>query len=302
MRTKIIVTWSHVVFEETAVGISDALFVSGFDSEVCRLPANEFHRDDPILYVILGIHRMVRVPKHYIAVQAEQVSSKWMTESYLEKLRNSLCVWDFSPRNCKYFEERGISCYNIPTRVPLGIFYPGSPSMQQHFFSGHPKDIDVLFYGAKCPRRVLIEDEFSKNTSLKVVFRYNDLFHEEREDLISRSKVVLNIHYWPSASLETHRVEYLCSRGKCVISERSVDSELDLEYSTCVAFASLSGIVETAMHYVTDEISRKRLEAKSQRASFSTQTSEKCLEQIRRSVSRSVSQSQGILPKIRSPT
>lgn len=294
------IIYSHVVFEETAVGICDALFLVGFDSVRLKLQKYLFQED--VLYIILGLHRMNSVPKHYIAIQAEQVSSKWMTESYLEKLRNSLCVWDFSPRNCKYFQERGISCYNIPTRVPLGIFYPGSRSMKRHFFSGHPQDIDVLFYGAMCPRRSVLFDDFSKNTSLKVVFRYNDLFREEREDLISRSKVVLNIHYWPSASLETHRVEYLCSRGKCVISERSVDSDLDLAYSSCVAFAPLSRIVETATHYATDEISRKRLEANSQRASFSTQTSEKCLEQIRLSVSRSVSRSQGILPKIRLPT
>ena len=281
------IIYSHVVFEETAVGICDALFLVGFDSVRLNLQKHLLFRDD-VLYLILGLHRMKSVPKHYIAIQAEQVSSKWMSFSYLEKLRNSLCVWDFSPRNCKYFQERGIACYNIPTRVPMGIFYPDSRSMNRHFFSSDPKDIDVLFYGAKCPRRESLFDDICKNTSLKVVFRYNDLFREEREDLISRSKVVLNIHYWPSASLETHRVEYLCSRGKCVISERSVDSDLDLEYSSCVAFAPLGRIVETATHYVTDEISRKRLEANSQRASFLKQTSESTLEQIRRSVSESI--------------
>lgn len=270
------IIYSHDVFEETAVGICDALFLVGFDSVVCRAP-NSFQED--VLFVVLGLHRMKSVPKHYIAIQAEQMSSKWMTESYLQKLRDSLCVWDFSPRNCRFFQEKGIACYNIPTRVPLGIFLQDEPSMKT-------QDIDVLFYGAKCARRECLFDDFSKNSKLKVVFRYNDLFHDEREDLISRSRVVLNIHYWPSASLETHRVEYLCSRGKCVISESSLDSELDLKYSSCVVFAPLDSIVETATNYATDEVSRKKLEASSQRASFLTQTSEKNLQRVRQSVAQ----------------
>ena len=274
------IIYSHDVFDETAVGICDALFLVGFDSVVCRSPVDF---QDDVLFVVLGLHRMNSVPKHYIAIQAEQVSSKWMTESYLQKLRNSLCVWDFSPRNCRFFQERGIACYNIPTRVPLGIFWEDRRSLKT-------QDIDVLFYGAKCPRRESLVDDFSKNSKLKVVFRYNDLFHDEREDLISRSRVVLNIHYWPSASLETHRVEYLCSRGKCVISEPSLDSDLDLKYSPCVVFAPLHRIVETATHYATDEVSRRKLEASSQRASFLTQTSEKTLEQVRRNVLRALGQ------------
>lgn len=266
---KIEIIWNHVVFEETAIGICDALFMSGFDSEVCRRPVKNMEFKN-VLYVILGLHRFQSVPKNYIAIQAEQIGSKWMTDSYFDKLRRARCVWDFSPRNCAYFREKGIICHNVRTRVPMEIFYPGSSSMSLHF-SGREKDVDVLFYGSKCLRRESLEREF-KNSNLRVVFRYNDLFHEEREDLISRSKVVLNIHYWPSSSLETHRVEYLCSRGKCVISEQSFDSELDLEYSDSVSFVPYNCIVKTAEHYVADDSSRKTLEVNSQRRSFKNQS------------------------------
>lgn len=263
------IIWNHVVFEETAVGICDALFLSGFDAEVCRMRLGfEFRKD--ILYVILGLHRFLKVPETYIAIQAEQVESKWMTESYLNNLLRAVYVWDFSSRNCAFLREKGIVCHKVRTRVPMDIFYPGSSSMVEHF-SRRTKDIDVLFYGARCPRRESIERDFKK-TSLRVVFRYNDLFREEREHLICRSKVVLNIHYWPTASLETHRIEYLCSRGKCVVSERSMDSELDSDYSGSIAFVSSNCIVATAEHYATKDESRGILEARSQRNSFKTQT------------------------------
>lgn len=269
------VIWSHVVFEETAVGICDALFMSGFHSDVVYRDVrnDEFCKD--VLYVILGLHRRHRnseLPDKYIAVQAEQIDSKWMTKMYLQNLRAALCVWDFSPRNCSYFRSLGITCYNVRSRVPMEIFFPGSETMKQHFFKCREKDIDVLFYGARCPRREDLERNLSRKTSLRVVFRYNNLFREEREDLISRSKVVVNVHYWPSASLETHRVEYLCSRGKCVLSERSSDPELDLEYSHCVAFSALSNMVEAAELYVKDEKLRRALERESQAYSIRNQT------------------------------
>lgn len=270
MQPVVHVIWNHVVFEETAVGICDALFMSGFEAEVCRLENVHFY--DDVLYVILGLHRFEIVPKNYIAVKAEQVGSKWMTLSYFEKLRKAWCVWDFSPRNCVYFQAKGITCFNVRTRVPMGIFCPGSPSMRKHF-STREADIDVLFYGARCRRRERLETEFNnKCPKLNVVFRFNDLFREEREDLISRSKVVLNVHYYQDASLETHRVEYLCSRGKCVVSEHSSDPDLDSEYSASVAFVPYSTIVNSAIHYITEHDERSSLEAKSQEKCFSTQS------------------------------
>lgn len=279
------IIWVHEVFEETSTGICDALFLSGFDAEVRKLNRHDsVTYSDDILYVILGLHRFSKVPKNFIAVQAEQIGSKWMTDAYLGNLRRAWCVWDFSPRNCAYFERLGIKAEYVPIRVPMEIFYPSSSSMTCHF-SGRPKDIDVLFYGARCPRRAGLERDFGKLCpELKVVFRYYDLFRGEREDLISRSKVVLNIHYYEDASLETHRLEYLCSRGKCVISESSLDSELDSAYSNCTAFVPLSMFVKTAQHYATDESSRASLEKKSQRKSFRSQTDQQVIQLIRRSV------------------
>lgn len=264
------VIWGHVVFEETAIGICDALFISGFHADPVYISSELYSQD--VLYVILGLHRLKKLPEKYIAIQAEQVGSKWMTESYMSKLRRALCVWDFSPRNCTYFRAMGIRCYHVPTRVPMEIFYPGSPGMTKHFLEDRERDIDVLFYGARCGRRENLERDFLNGSELRVVFRYNDLFREEREDLIARSKVVLNVHYWPSASLETHRVEYLCSRGKCVLSEQSSDPELDKGYSQCVAFAPLTGMIQAAERYARDNEARAALEIKSQRQSFATQT------------------------------
>jgi len=45
--------------------------------------------------------------------------------------------------------------------------------------------------------------------------------------MISHSKVALNIHYYPNATLETTRLIELLQHNVLVISEHSTDSELD---------------------------------------------------------------------------
>ena len=71
------------------------------------------------------------------------------------------------------------------------------------------------------------------------------MFGREREEFIARSKIVLNTHFWPESSLETHRIEYLMARGKCVVSERSMDRDLDEEYSKAVNFCTYDSVEET---------------------------------------------------------
>jgi hypothetical protein len=51
--------------------------------------------------------------------------------------------------------------------------------------------------------------------------RYND---------VMASRVILNIHHDEESVLEVHRINYLLSLGKCVVSERSDDLELDAAY------------------------------------------------------------------------
>lgn len=264
----ITIVWTNKVFEETAIGICDALFISGVDSEVV-----EYHRGyvfGDFLYIMLGLHRFSQdLPKNFVAVQGEQLCSKWFNPSYLSVLSKARRVWEFSYRNRDYLNSKGILCDYTGTRVPLDVFYPNSLSMRIHFCP-RSKDVDVLFYGARCSRRTSLEERLKKS-GLITEFRYYDLFREEREELISRAKVVLNIHYWPSSSLETHRVEYLCSRGKCVLSEKSSDDALDDVFSDGVFFCSLEDMVNKSRYFVEDEGARQSQELRAQRLSYDRQ-------------------------------
>ena len=252
----ICILWHHDVFNETAIGIDDALFLSGTSSTLKRFTGEitfPIREQNSTIYIILGFHRFAgNLPKYFIAFQSEQVGSKWFTKSYFNRLSKSLIVWDFSPKNINFIRAsvHDISAKYIPIRVPMISFTRQSTCN---------KDIDVLFYGAMHQRRKNIENQLKK-AKYNTVFRYYDLFENDRDALIDRSKIVLNLHYWEHSSLETHRIEYLCSRSKCVISERSSDFGLDEEYKNSVVFCDIESIVKTVGVLLKNEEFRIRME------------------------------------------
>ena len=228
---RIIIAWNHVVMEETSIGLSDALTLMNVDHDRVQFFSGEI-KDDENIYIIVGVHLYTKFPLNYIVLQCEQPGSHWMGDKTLyEKFENSMGLWEISPKLADKWRTTYESYY-VPTRIPMHVFID---------FGKEPepvrKDIDILFYGGRHPKRVEMERILRKRFPTKhIVFRYFNLFGEEREEMIQRAKLVLNIHYWPEASLETHRIEYLMARGKCVVTERSKDPALDNEYQGAVVF------------------------------------------------------------------
>ncbi len=98
-----------------------------------------------------------------------------------------------------------------------------------------------MFYGdANCDRRRKFLQELQKEFSVRVE---SNLFGEAMQDAIRRSKIVINIHYYEDALLETTRVaEILSLGGSIVISERSNDPDEDNRMSPLVDFVEIGNI------------------------------------------------------------
>lgn len=239
---RIIIAWNHWVMEETSVGLSDALTLMDVDHDRVQFFGGEI-KDDGNIYIIVGVHLYTKFPSNYIALQCEQPGSHWLADKTLyEKFEKAMGLWEISPKlNNKWTTTTSYQSYYVPTRIPMQVFVDIGEKNQPV-----KKDIDVLFYGSKHPKRVEMEKNLRKRfPKKKIVFRYFDLFDEERERMIPRAKLVLNMHYWPQASLETHRIEYLMARGKCVVTERSMDPVLDREYEDAVVFTSYEKMPDT---------------------------------------------------------
>ena len=238
----IIIAWNHWVMEETSIGISDALTLMNVDHERVQFYSGEII-DDENIYIIVGVHLYTKFPLNYIVLQCEQPGSHWMYDKTLyEKFENSMGLWEISPKlNNKWRTTTSYESYYVPTRIPMNVFIDFGQEEKPV-----EQDIDILFYGGRHPKRVEMERILREKFPRKnIVFRYFNLFDEERENVIQRSKIVLNIHYWPEASLETHRIEYLMARNKCVVTERSMDTELDNEYKNSVVFTKYEKMPET---------------------------------------------------------
>lgn len=272
MTAQVVILSSGAVFEESSRGIHDALTLLDVDS-TRRSHESAGDLSDDATYIILGLHKFKGpLPKTYIAVQSEQTSSKWFTDDYVSKLKKAAFVWDFSPLNVARCIGQGIAnvCW-VPARVPMDIFVCDSEMFNYHFGQHYSDDIDVLFYGSESLRRREMFRILSKLPRCRVAFRYYTLFGKEREDLIRRAKIVLNIHFWPGSALEAHRIEYACARGKCVISEPSADKVLDATYSKCVDFARYADIPSRVTHLLGNDEARLQLEREAQKNCFRNQ-------------------------------
>lgn len=172
-------------------------------------------------------------------------------------------IWDYSEKNIEQLRAMGAL---RAVYCPIGYH----PSMETIAPSSSEKpeteDIDVLFYGSMNSRRRAILDEI-RATGLRVETLFN-VYGEERDRAIARSKVVLNLHYYENPIFEIFRVSHLLANGRCVVSENGGTDEAleDLAQQT-TRLVSASEIGKACRELVFDEAARKAQAAQG-RAAF----------------------------------
>jgi hypothetical protein len=158
-----------------------------------------------------------------IAFQMEQsVSSRWFTPEYLKTLENSLAVLDYAQTNLQFLEQRGIA-YPHTFLLPIGGFVGYRDYLQRHQpqAPGADTPCDVLFYGdVNAPRRQQLLAAIGERYQLRTV---GDLFGPDLHRALASARVVVNLHYYEGALLETTRIQECLSLGLPVVSETSAD-------------------------------------------------------------------------------
>lgn len=172
------------------------------------------------------------LPPDAIVYQFEQITSHWMNTAYIGMLRNHV-VWDFSAHHVNELRSRG---HRRAYLCRIGSSPEMPPGKQVH------KDIDVLFYGASSPRRTAILDELRRRG---VRVHDGDAWGAHRDELIDRTKVVLNIHYYPVAVLEMVRLTPVLERRAFVISETGLDATLENDLFGGIVLSSYESLVDT---------------------------------------------------------
>ena len=176
--------------------------------------------------IVFGAHLQLKedinFPEGTIIFNTEQLASdsKFLTSKYW-RLLNEHYVWDYSSEN--------LACINHDRKTLFPFTY--TPEMVRDN-PRKEKDIDLLFYGTMNARRQEIIG-LLKSNGLRVR-EINGLFGPERDEIMFRSKAVLNLHYFQSQIFQQIRCFYPLTQGIPVVSEPFNCDEATEFYSDCV--------------------------------------------------------------------
>lgn len=230
--TTYILTTKHCIF--VAELIKRNLEKAGFPADIIfEAPATGFESS---LHFVICPQIFTTLPGTYVAFQMEQsVSSRWFEESYLRTLENSYAIFDYSTLNVQFLQDKGLSLKQV-YYTPISYiphYAPTTPTT---------KEYDVLFYGdANNERRKEYLAALKKKYKTKVI---SNIFGKELYNEISKAKLVVNIHYYEGALLETTRIYECLSRDALVVSESSSDIAEHQNLQNIVDFTKIGDIDE----------------------------------------------------------
>jgi SAM-dependent methyltransferase len=237
-------------FREIAETLQFGLRSIGQKAEIAE---NVF--DSAATNLILGAHllppdQVRQVPRGSIVYNLEQIGGAQLPPAYYE-LACQHQIWDYDPRNIEKW--RAIGCSYAPVHVPIGYV----PELTRIVARAH--DIDVLFYGSLNPRRNRVLSSL-KDRGVKVHTVFG-VYGRERDELIARSKLVLNIHFYDAKVFEIVRVSYLLANSKAVVTEGG-SHNLDEGLTNAVFVCPYESLVDGCLSLLQQEEERRKLEAR----------------------------------------
>ena len=181
------------------------------------------------IYILLFCQTLKITPlkNKYIIYQLEQVEqSKWINKLYLKRIEYSLFTLDYSLYNYKTFEKK------FEKKYYKKIYYFPIPIINKFIISKNIEiNYDLLFFGNLNKRRTDICNILKDKYNILVV---NDLFGDDLYKVIMKSKIILNIHYYKNAVLETARINDVLRFNKVIISEKSCDNDIMELYNNII--------------------------------------------------------------------
>jgi hypothetical protein len=172
--------------------------------------------------------------------------SPWLTADLLALFRAHV-VWDYSLANIQALARHGIAARHVPIGyVPELTRIPAAPQ----------KDIDVLFVGSIVERRLAVLQSLHERGA-NVIPAFG-VYGAQRDALIARAKIVLNMHMHDAKVFEIVRVSYLLANRCFVVSERGLDLAGERPYADGIVFADYDDLVDACLRSLTDEPARAR--------------------------------------------
>jgi hypothetical protein len=241
----------HVfAFLEIAESIHFALLELGHQSS---LQFRKIEKD--AVNIVFGCHLLEpelihKIPKNTIFVNTEQIhnlENDWVKTLILWARQYE--IWDYSERNIIILNRLDIFTVK---HLKLGF----QKELVRIKKSLSP-DIDILFYGSINERRSKIIDNLNLlGLNVRTLF---GVYGEKRDELIARSKIVLNLHFYDSQIFEIVRVFYLLTNSIAVVGEVNNSTSIDDTFRAAICSAPYEQIVETCQKVIKDDSIRNQI-------------------------------------------
>jgi hypothetical protein len=240
-------------FRELAETVTGALLELGHDA----VPSEEIAVADRrnIVFgsnLVANLDTPIDFAPGSILYNLEQIyeGSPWLTADLVAAFR-AHTVWDYSRSNLAALASLGIAARHVPVGyIPALTRIPPAPA----------QDIDVLFIGSIAERRLKILQALERRGA-RVVAIYGR-YGAERDALIARAKIVLNIHFHAAKVFEIVRVSYLLANRCFVVSEVGSDAGAEAELAQGVVFCDYQRLVDTCLGYLSDPAARAQVAAR----------------------------------------
>ena len=274
-------------FREIAETLQFGLRSIGHQAEILE---NTF--DCAATNVILGAHllspeEMRMVPEGSIIYNLEQIGGAQLRETYYQLARQHR-IWDYDVSNLDKW--KALNCCCEPIHVPIG-YVPELTRISRV----EPQDIDVLFYGSLNERRNKVLNQL-KELGVAVHTAFG-VYGQERDALIARSKVVLNVHFYETKIFEIARISYLLANSKAVVTE--CDGNTAAEHGLAEGMLALpyQSLVEGCVFLLQHGDERRDLESRGFHAFSKRKESEILSTALQQTTTPATSSSPAVLPR-----
>ena len=162
--------------------------------------------------------------------QTEQINTSARYNQYIANNFNYLSLFNNARRIYDYSMENitSLSGFRDVYFLP---FYVNSLSIEDSH-----KDIDIFFCGAMNSRRHSIISALHKEFPQLNIQIATSIWGKELTEVIKRSKICLNLHYYASPVLEIARIHEFLPYNVHIISESTTDSDIMHLYESSISF------------------------------------------------------------------
>ena len=178
------------------------------------------------LHIVVCPQAFQTLPRDFIGYQMEQIaiSDRYRSKRYQDIVCNALAIMDYSLTNCEFLINNWVPKERV-FYLPIYSGVKEEPSKDLPY--------DVLFYGdIHSPRRKKLLDQLKRDFNVKIAFK---VWGEKKFEELRKAKVIVNLHFYENALLESTRIFECLQLGKPIVSEEGIDQ---------VTYGHLNGILD----------------------------------------------------------